>query len=127
MKFIYDAYILSVSLNKSHSYRRKRPIENLFKNDIARVLDLFIFNSEFSYSTKELSDLTEIPYQNIQRILITLVKNKIILAKKSGNMKSFSINNNSELSRALIRFVHQSVNMQIDQFIKNSPEIIIKR
>ncbi|HSF51941.1 MAG TPA: hypothetical protein VLA74_14370 [Nitrososphaeraceae archaeon] len=114
-------------MNQSHSYKRKRPIENLFKNDIARVLDLFIFNSEFSYSTKELSDLTEIPYQNIQRILITLVKKKIILAKKSGNMKSFSINNNSELSRALIRFVHQSVNMEIDQFIKNSPEMIIKR
>lgn len=58
---------------------------------------------------------------------MALVKNKIILAKKSGNMKSFSINNNSELSRALIRFVHQSVNMEIDQFIKNSPEMIIKR
>jgi hypothetical protein len=81
MKFIYETYILSVSLNQSQSNKRKRPIENLFKNDIARVLDLFIFNSEFSYSTKELSDLTEIQYQNIQRILITLVKKKIILLK----------------------------------------------
>lgn len=127
MKFIYDVYILFVSLNQSHSYKRKRPIENLFKNDIARVLDLFIFNSEFSYSTKELSDLTEIPYQKIKRILITLVNKKIILAKKSDNLKSFSINNNSELSKTLIRFVHQSVNIEIEQFIKNSPSLIIKR
>ena len=127
MKFIYDVYILFLSLNQSHSYKRKRPIENLFKNDIARVLDLFIFNSEFSYSTKELSDLTEIAYQKIQRILITLVNKKIILAKKSDNLKSFSINNNSELSKTLIRFVHQSVNIEIEQFIKNSPSMIIKR
>lgn len=111
----------------SHSYKRKRPIENLFKNDIARVLDLFIFNSEFSYSAKELSDLTEIPHEIIQTILITLMKKKMILAKKSSNVKSFFINNNSELSRTLISFVHESVNMEIEQFIKKSPAMIIKR
>jgi hypothetical protein len=55
------------------------------------------------------------------------VNKKIILAKKSDNIKSFSINNNSELSKTLIRFVHQSVNIEIEQFIKNSPSMIIKR
>ena len=113
-------------MKQSQSYKRKRPIENLFKNDVARLIDFFIFNPEFSYSLKELNTLTGIPNQHMRRILMTLQKNKIISGKKTGNEKSFGLNNNSQLSQTLISFVHQSINMEIDKHIKAPTWIINK-
>lgn len=107
-------------------YNRKRPIENLFGNDIARVLDFFIFNKDFSYSTKEISELTKISYQNIQKILLTLLKKEIILTSKKGN-KTFYLNNNSQLGKNLLDFVNSSLNREIETHIKNSPTLEIQR
>lgn len=107
-------------------YDRKRPIENLFRNDIARVLDLFIFNKDFTYTTKEICDLTQISYRDIQKILATLLKKGIILTNMSGN-KTFNLNNNSELGKNLLQFVHSSLNMEIEKNLKKSPAPKIKR
>jgi len=107
-------------------YNRKRPIENLFGNDTARVLDFFIFNKDFSYSTKEISELTKISYQNIQKILLTLLKKEIILTSKKGN-KTFYLNNNSQLGKTLLDFVNSSLNREIETHIKNSPTLEIQR
>lgn len=107
-------------------YDRKRPIENLFRNDIARVLDLFIFNKDFSYTTKEISDLTQISYPNVQKILTTLLKKGIILTNRSGK-KTFNLNNNSELGKTLLQFVYSSLNIEIEKNLKKYPIPKIKR
>lgn len=108
------------------NYNRKRPIENLFGNDISRVLDFFIFNKDFSYSTKEISELTKISYRNIQKILMTLLKKEIILTSKNGN-KTFYLNNKSQLGKTLSDFVNSSLNREIENHIKNSPTLEIQR
>lgn len=108
------------------NYNRNRPIENLFGNDIARVLDFFIFNKDFAYSTKEISELTKISYRNIQKILMILLKKEIILTSKNGN-KTFYLNNKSQLGKTLSDFVNSSLNREIENHVINSPTLEIQR
>ncbi|MCD6038580.1 MAG: hypothetical protein K0S67_2473 [Nitrososphaeraceae archaeon] len=39
-------------------YNRNRPLESIFKNSPARVLDFLILNQNFDYSASEISTIT---------------------------------------------------------------------
>ena len=40
---------------------KNRPLERIFQNNIARIIDFFITNQNFSFSTAEISELGDIP------------------------------------------------------------------
>ena len=77
---------------------KNRPFERIFQNNISRILDFFIFNQNFNFSTSEISDLSDVPLRTVQRIIPHLVKKEIIKEIRiSTKNRVFELNKNSEL------------------------------
>ncbi|MGN6708413.1 MAG: hypothetical protein ACTHKF_03605, partial [Candidatus Nitrosocosmicus sp.] len=63
---------------------KNRPLERVFQNNIARIIDFFIINQNFNFSTSEVSELSEVPLRTVQRIVPQLVKKEILNEIKSS-------------------------------------------
>jgi DNA-binding transcriptional regulator YhcF (GntR family) len=97
------------------SYNKNRPLESIFQNTSARILDFLILNRKFDYSAPEMSKITQIPLRTIQRVLPHLVKKELIKETgKIGNTKMYMLNTNSELTELLRQYVITTINMNID-------------
>jgi len=57
---------------------KNRPLERIFQNNIARIIDFFIINQNFNFSTVEINELSDVPLRTIQRIIPQLVEKEII-------------------------------------------------
>ena len=57
---------------------KNRPLERIFQNNIARILDFFIINQNFNFSTTEISEISDVPLRTVQRIIPQLVEKEII-------------------------------------------------
>ena len=68
--------------NVSSAVVKNRPLERIFRNNIARIIDFFIINQQFKFTSKEISKLSDTPLRSVQRILSQLVKNKIVIVHK---------------------------------------------
>ena len=60
-----------VSTRQEISYNKNRPLESIFQNTAARILDFLILNQKFDYSAPEMSKITQIPLRTIQRVPTT--------------------------------------------------------
>jgi len=99
---------------------KNRPLERIFQNNIARILDFFIFNQNFDFSTSEISEISEVPLRTVQRIIPQLVKKEIIKEVKSGKKnKTYELNKSSELAEVLNKYSIVTMNY----FIKNAKMI----
>ena len=99
---------------------KNRPFERIFQNNIARILDFFIYNQNFDFSTSEVSEISEVPLRTVQRIIPQLVKKEIIKEVKSGKRnKTFELNKSSELAEVLNQYSIATIN----SFIKNAKMI----
>jgi DNA-binding transcriptional regulator YhcF (GntR family) len=104
-----------VSTRQEISYNKNRPLESIFQNTSARILDFLILNRKFDYSAPEMSKITQIPLRTIQRVLPHLVEKEIIKETgKIGNTKMYMLNTNSELTELLRQYVITTINMNID-------------
>jgi predicted HTH transcriptional regulator len=104
-----------VSTRQEISYNKNRPLESIFQNTSARILDFLILNRKFDYSAPEMSKITQIPLRTIQRVLPHLVKKELIKETgKIGNTKMYMLNTNSELTELLRQYVITTINMNID-------------
>jgi DNA-binding transcriptional regulator YhcF (GntR family) len=104
-----------VSTRQEISYNKNRPLESIFQNTSARILDFLILNRKFDYSVPEMSKITQIPLRTIQRVLPHLVEKEIIKETgKIGNTKMYMLNTNSELTELLRQYVITTINMNID-------------
>ena len=71
---------------------KNRPLERIFQNNIARILDFFVYNQNFDFSTSEVSEISEVPLRTVQRIIPQLVKKESIKEVKSGKRnKTFGL------------------------------------
>ena len=61
---------------------KNRPLERIFRNNIARIIDFLIINQQFKFTSRELSNLSDTPLRSVQRIMPQLVKNKIVIENK---------------------------------------------
>jgi predicted HTH transcriptional regulator len=105
-----------VSTRQEISYNKNRPLESIFQNTSARILDFLILNRKFDYSAPEMSKITQIPLRTIQRVLPHLVKKELIKETgKIGNTKMYMLNTNSELTELLRQYVITTINMNIDE------------
>jgi len=99
---------------------KNRPFERIFQNNIARILDFFIYNQNFDFSTSEISEISEVPLRTVQRIIPQLVKKEIIKEVKSGKKnKTYELNKSSELTEVLNKYSIVTIN----SFIKNAKMI----
>jgi Fe2+ or Zn2+ uptake regulation protein len=98
---------------------KNRPLERIFQNNIARIIDFFIINQNFSFSTTEISELGDIPLRTIQRILPQLVEKEIIKeVKRSKKNKAYELNKNSELAEILNNYAISTMNAFINDGIR---------
>ena len=96
---------------------KNRPLERIFQNNIARILDFFIYNQNFDFSTSEVSEISEVPLRTVQRIIPQLVKKELIKEVKSGKKnKTYELNKSSELAEVLNKYSIVTMN----SFIKNA-------
>ena len=99
------------------SHLKNRPLERIFQNNISRILDFFIFNQNFNFSTTEISELGDIPLRTVQRILPQLVEKEIIKEIKINKKnKTYELNKNSELVEILNKYSIVTIN----SFIKDA-------
>jgi DNA-binding transcriptional regulator GbsR (MarR family) len=97
-------------------YNRNRPLESIFQNSPARVLDFLILNQNFDYSATEISRITGIPLRTVQRVLPHLVQKELVKETgKIGNTRMYIINPKSELSELLRQYVMTRINIDIDK------------
>jgi hypothetical protein len=99
---------------------KNRPLERVFQNNIARIIDFFIINQNFNFSTSEISDLSEVPLRTVQRIVPQLVKKEILKETKiTKRNRVYELNKSSELAETLNRYSIATMN----SFIKNAKKM----
>ena len=97
---------------------KNRPLERIFRNNIARVIDFLIINQQFNFTTVEISKSSEIPLRTVQRIIPQLVQNKIVIENKyKGKIKNYELNRNSKLVEILRLYSIETVNAFIEEAI----------
>ena len=105
------------------SYNKNRPLESIFQNTAARILDFLILNQKFDYSAPEMSKITQIPLRTIQRVLPHLVEKELIKETgKIGNTRMYMLNTKSELTELLRQYVVATINTHIDNARKQQQQ-----
>ncbi len=98
---------------------RNRPLERIFQNNIARIIDFFIINQNFNFSTAEISELSDVPLRTIQRIIPQLVEKEIIIEVKRGKKnKAYGLNKDFELAEILNEYAISTMNSFINEGIR---------
>ncbi len=105
---------------------KNRPLERIFQNNISRILDFFIFNQNFNFSTSEISDLSDVPLRTVQRIIPHLVKKEIIKEIRINTKnRVYELNKDSELVEILHKYSIATMNSFIRNIqIENNKNII---
>lgn len=112
-----------VSTRQEISYNKNRPLESIFQNTAARILDFLILNQKFDYSAPEMSKITQIPLRTIQRVLPHLVEKDLIKETgKIGNTRMYMLNTKSELTELLRQYVVATINTNIDNARKQQQQ-----
>jgi hypothetical protein len=94
-------------MNKENeiSHLKNRPLERIFQNNIARILDFFIINQNFDFTTIEISEISDVPLRTVQRIVPQLVEKEIIKETKLNKKnKIYKLNKYSELVEVLNKY-----------------------
>jgi hypothetical protein len=108
-----------VTLRRDVLYNRKRPLEAIFQNTSARILDFLVLNQKFDYSAPEISKITRVPLRTLQRVLPHLVSKEIIKETgKIGKTRMYMLNTDSELAKLLRQFTLATINVEIDNALK---------
>lgn len=103
---------------KGIEFTKNRPLERIFRNNIARIIDFFIINQQFQFTSREISDITEMPLRSVQRILPHLIQTKIVKANRcNGRILGYELNKNFRLVEILSSYSIETVNIFIDEAI----------
>jgi hypothetical protein len=91
-----------------------RPLEDIFGNTVARVLDFFIINEPFDYSLAEISQITNTQLNATEKIIPSLVEKGLLKEKgKKGEAATFALNINHGLTVSLKQCVLARINSEI--------------
>jgi hypothetical protein len=93
-----------------------RPLEDIFGNAVAKVLDFLIINESFDYSLDEISRLLHIPIDTLRKMIPGLVEKGLLeeTGKKREN-KGYKVNEKSKLARSLSQCVLTKINDDIER------------
>jgi Fic family protein len=103
------------------AYNQNTPLEGIFRNSIARILDFFILNQDFDYSPAELTRITGVPLRTVQRAITHLSEKNLIKENRPvGNTTMYILNLNSPLAVALRDYVKTAVNQHANELIRKA-------
>lgn len=96
---------------------KNRPLERVFKNNIARLLDFFIINQDLVFSTNEISTISNIPLRTVQRLIPHLIEKNLIkeIITRSKKNKKYSLNKESNLVLVLNDYILATINEFISE------------
>ena len=93
-----------------------RPLEDIFGNAVARVLDFLIINEPFDYSLGEISQIVPLPIAGLRKMIPILVEKGLLEeVGKKGEAKTFKLNEKSDLARSLRQYVLAKINNDIER------------
>jgi predicted transcriptional regulator len=93
-----------------------RPLEDIFGNAVARVLDFLIIHEPFDYSLLEISQIANIPVSTLQKSIPLLVEKGLVEERGKGeNTRLFALNLKSDLSLSLRQYVQAKINYDIER------------
>jgi len=100
-------------------YNRDTPLEGIFRNSVARILDFLILNQDFDYSPAEMSRITGIPLRTVQRAVAHLVSKDLIKENRPiGNTTMYILNLKSPMALALRDCIRTAINQNVDRLIQ---------
>ncbi|MEP0823927.1 MAG: hypothetical protein HRF40_00420 [Nitrososphaera sp.] len=104
-------------------YNNGRPLERLFSNPAARVLDFLILNQRFDYSESDISRLAGVPPRTLQRVLPNLLRERLVKrTRKSGKAFMYVLNRDSERALALEQYFRATLKENLDDPVPISVE-----
>jgi hypothetical protein len=93
-----------------------RPLEDIFGNTVAKVLDFLIINEPFEYSLDEISQFAHVPMDTLRKMIPGLVEKGLLdeigRKRESRNYKISEIN---DLARSLSQYVLAKINYDIER------------
>jgi predicted transcriptional regulator len=93
-----------------------RPLEDIFGNTVARVLDFLIIHEPFDYSLLEISQIANIPVSTLQKSIPLLVEKGLVEERGKGeNTRLFALNLKSDVSLSLRQYVQAKINYDIER------------
>lgn len=93
-----------------------RPLEDIFGNAVAKVLDFLIINEPFDYSLDEISRLVHIPIDTLRKMIPGLVEKGLLEETgKKRESKGYKVNEKSKLARSLSQYVLTKINDDIER------------
>lgn len=93
-----------------------RPLEDIFGNAVAKVLDFMIINEPFDYSLDEISQFAHIPKDFLRKMISRLVgKGLLEEIERKGESRSYKFNERSDLARSLSQYVLTKINYDIER------------
>ncbi len=93
-----------------------RPLEDIFGNAVARVLDFLIINEPFDYSLDEISQLVHIPIDTLRKMIPVLVEKDLLEEiGKRRESRSYKVNEKSDLAQSLSQYVPARINYDIER------------
>lgn len=93
-----------------------RPLEDIFGNAIAKVLDFLIINEPFDYSLDEISRFVHVPIDTLRKMIPGLVEKGLLeeIGKKRES-RSYKLCENSDQARSLSQYVLAKINYDIER------------
>ena len=96
-------------------YENDLPLERLFSNATARVLDFLILNQRFDYSASDISRLAEVPSRTLDRVLPKLIDEHLVKhTRKSGKSPMYILNSESERALALQQYCKATIKENVE-------------
>jgi hypothetical protein len=93
-----------------------RPLEDIFGNSVAKVLDFLIINEPFDYSLEEISRLVHVPIDTLRKMVPGLVEKGLLgETGKKRESRSYKVNEKSKLARSLSQYVLAKINDDIER------------
>lgn len=91
------------------------PFVRLFNTPTARVLDLLIANTDLQYNEEEISKLTKMSSDTLQRALKVLMEEEIIKRKKQKHSFYYEANRSSSRTNSLAGYVTSTMLSNFEQ------------
>lgn len=93
-----------------------RPLEDIFGNAVARILDFLIINEPFYYTLDEISQCIHIPIDILRKVIPVLTEKGLLEEiKKKGEGRNYKLNEKSDLARSLSQYVLTKINYELER------------
>jgi hypothetical protein len=93
-----------------------RPLEDIFGNAVARILDFLIINEPFDYTLDEISQCIHIPIDILRKVIPVLTEKGLLEEiRKKGEGRNYKLNEKSDLARSLSQYVLTKINYEIER------------